>query len=53
MFRERNREKEREKEGCLNGVGTNLLGTVSQGCRLLKGCGNLPAGHCIAGVQTV
>ena len=23
-----------------------------QGCRLLKWCRNLPAGHCVAGVQT-
>ena len=24
-----------------------------QWCRLFKGCQNLPAGHCVAGVQTV
>ena len=24
-----------------------------QGCRLFKGCRNLPAGHCVAGVQSV
>ena len=23
------------------------------GCRLFKGCQNLPAGHCVAGVQAV
>ena len=38
--------------GCLSCVGTYLLGTVLQGCRLFKGCLKLPAGHCVAGVQT-
>ena len=36
----------------LNGVRTNLLGTVLQGCRLFKQCRNKPAGHCVALVQT-
>ena len=31
--------------GCLSGVGTFLLGTVLQGCRLLKWYGNLPSRH--------
>ena len=39
--------------GCLSGVRTYLPGTVLQGCRLLKLCRNLPAGHCVAGVQAV
>ena len=39
--------------GCLNGVRIYLLGTVLQGCRLLKGSGNLPTGHCGAVVQAV
>ena len=39
--------------GCFNGVGTYLLGTVLQGCRLFKWCQNLPAGHCVAGMQAV
>ena len=39
--------------GCLSGVRTYLLGTVLQGCRLLKWCWNLPARHCVAGVQAV
>ena len=34
--------------GCLSSVGTYLIGTVLQGCRLLKQCGNLPAKHCVA-----
>ena len=38
---------------CLSGVGTYLPGTVLQWCRLFKQCRNLPAGHCVAGVQTV
>ena len=29
------------------------MGTVFQWCRLFKRCQNLPAGHCVAGVQTV
>ena len=39
--------------GCLSGVRTYLPGTVLQGCRLFKLCGNLPAEHCVAGVQAV
>ena len=39
--------------GCLSGVGTYLPGTVLQGCRLFKQCGNLRARHCIVGVQSV
>ena len=39
--------------GCLSGVGTNLPGTVLQGCRLVKRCWNLPPGHFWAGVQAV
>ena len=31
------REREREKEGCLNSVGTYLPGTVLQGCSCLSG----------------
>ena len=46
-------EREREKEGCLNGIRTYLPGTVLQGCRLFKGYQNLPAGQSVAGVQTV
>ena len=38
---------------CLSGVGTYLPGTMLQGCRLFKQCPNLPAGYCIAGVQSV
>ena len=34
---------------CLSGVRTYLLGTVLQGCRLVKQCQNLPASHCVAG----
>ena len=37
----------------LRGVGTYLQGTVLLWCRLFKRCPNLPAGHCVAGVQTV
>ena len=37
--------------GCLRGVGTYVLGTVLQGCRLFKGSRNLRVGHCVAGVQ--
>ena len=36
---------------CLSNVRTYLLGTVLQGCRLFKWCPNLPAEHCVAGVQ--
>ena len=44
------REKEREKEGCLNSVGTNLPGTVQQGFSCLSGVTTyLPALCC--GVQ--
>ena len=39
--------------GCLSSVGTFLPGTVLQWCRLFKQSQNLPAGHCVAGVQTV
>ena len=34
-------------------VRTYLLGTVLQWCRLFRQCWNLPAGHCVTGVQTV
>ena len=53
--RERKIERERgkEKEGCLNCLGTNLSGTVLQGCRLFEQCQNLPAGHRVTGVQAV
>ena len=30
-----------------------MPGTVLQWCRLFKQCQNLPAGHCVTGVQTV
>ena len=49
--RERERESEREKECCLKGVGTHLLGTVLQGCWLLKWCRNLPAGTVLEGCR--
>ena len=39
--------------GCLSGVGTYLQSSVLQGCRLFKQHLNLPAGHCVAGVQDV
>ena len=39
--------------GCLSSVGTYLPGTVLQWCRLFKHSQNLPAMHCVAGVQTV
>ena len=38
---------------CLSIVRTYLPGTVLQWCRLFKRCWNLPAGHCVTGVQTV
>ena len=38
---------------CLSGVRTYLPGTVLQWCRLFKHSQNLPAGHYVAGVQTV
>ena len=38
---------------CLSGVRTYLRGTVLQWCRLVKHCQNLPAGHCVAGLQAV
>ena len=38
---------------CFSYVGTYLQGTVGQGCKLFKRCLNLPAGHCVAGVQAV
>ena len=37
---------------CLSGVRTFLPGTVLQWSRLLKGCQNLPAGHCVTGLKT-
>ena len=40
-------------ESCFSNVGTNLPGTVLQWCRLFKHCRNLPAGHCVTGVQAV
>ena len=39
--------------GCLSGVGVDLPGTVLQWFRLYKRCQNLPARHCVTGVQTV
>ena len=39
--------------GYLSIVRTYLLGTVLQGCRLLKHCWNLPTWHCGARVQAV
>ena len=39
--------------GCLSSVGTYLLCTVGQGCRLFKQCPNLLPGHCGAVVQAV
>ena len=38
---------------CLSCVRPTLPGTVLQWCRLFKRCWNLPAGHCVIGVQTV
>ena len=38
---------------CLSSVRTYLPGTVLQWCRLFKHSQNLPAAHCVAGVQTV
>ena len=38
---------------CLSGEGTYLLGTVLCGCGLFKWFWNLPAWHCVAGVQAV
>ena len=40
-------------EECSSNVRIYLLGTVLQRCRLFKRCGNLPARHCVAGVQAV
>ena len=37
----------------LSGVRTYMPGTVLQWYRLFKRCQNLPAGHCVTGVQTV
>ena len=48
---EREREKEGEKESCLNCVRTYLPGTVLQGCRLFKPCRNLPAGTVLEGCR--
>ena len=39
--------------GCLSYVGTFLQGTLGQGCRLFKGCQNLPPRQYGAGVQAV
>ena len=39
--------------GCLSNVRTYLPGTVLQWCRLFKQYQNLPAGHCVTGVQAV
>ena len=47
------RERERERDAFLNGVGTYPPGTVGQGCRLLNRCHNLPPGHCGAEEQTI
>ena len=38
---------------CLSSVRTYLPGTVLQWCRLLKGCQNLPASHCVTVVKAV
>ena len=38
---------------CLSNVRTYMPGTVLQWCRLFKPCQNLPARHCVTGVQTV
>ena len=48
---ERERERGKKKEACLNCVGTYLPGTVLEGCRLFKQCRNLPAGDCVTGVH--
>ena len=56
MFRDREREK--EKKGCLNSVGTYLPRTVMQGASCLSGVGiYLPAlcwrgAGCLSGVRT-
>ena len=42
---------EREKEGCLNGVGTYMTGTVLQGCMLFKRCQNLPDSTVLQGCR--
>ena len=39
--------------GCLSGVRNYLPGTVLQWCRMFKRCRNLPAWHCVTGVQAV
>ena len=39
--------------GCLSSVVTYLQGMVLQGSKLLKPCRNLPARHCVAGVQAL
>ena len=39
--------------GCFSNIGTYLPGTLLQGCRLYKWCRNLPARHCVAGVQAI
>ena len=38
---------------CFRSVGTYLPGTCVAGGRRFQQCQNLPAGHCVAGVQTV
>ena len=38
---------------CLRSVRTYLRAPVLQGCRLFQQCLNLPAGHCVAGLQTI
>ena len=40
-------------EDCLSSVRIYLPGTVLQGCRLLKKCQKLPAGHCVTVVKAV
>ena len=44
-------EREREKEGCLNGIGTYMPGTVLTGCRLFKRSRNLPASTVLQGCR--
>ena len=42
-------------KGCLRSVSwtPTYQAPVLQGCRLFQQCQNLPAGHCVAGVQNV
>ena len=37
----------------LKRCGNLSAGTVLQGCRMFKQCQNLPARHCVAGVEDV